>query len=231
MEPAMISVLGKDVFSTVEEIVDPAHTALLMIDLQHDFCSPKGLFDRIGKNQQMMAPAVERIAKLIAKARSAGVLPIFIQNQWLPQNRIVSPSFLRFMIYKQGMDPKDGCCVSGTWGAEILPETGIRPDDVIVQKWRPSAFRSTNLDMLLRNCNIKSVVLTGVITQGCVESTARDAMFHDYYVVIANDCVATYNKELHDASLKVMGSRFDMLSSEDVMNIWDRGEQTRIAAQ
>jgi nicotinamidase-related amidase len=74
-------------------------------------------------------------------------------------------------------------------------------------------------------------VLTGVITQGCVESTARDAMFHDYYVVVTNDCVATYNKELHDASLKVMGSRFDMLSSEDVMNIWDRGEQTRIAAQ
>ena len=103
----MISVLGKDVFSTVEEIVDPGHTALVMIDIQHDFCSPKGLFDRIGKNLQMMAPAVERVAKLIAKARSAGVLPIFIQNQWLPQNRIVSASFLRFMIYKQGMDPKD----------------------------------------------------------------------------------------------------------------------------
>ena len=169
----MISVLGKDVFSTVEEIVDPSHTALVMIDIQHDFCSPKGLFDRIGKNLQMMAPAVERVSNLIAKARSVGVLPIFIQNQWLPKNRIVSASFLRFMIYKQGMDPKDGCTVSGTWGAEILPETGIRPDDLIVQKWRPSAFRSTNLDMLLRCNNIKSVVLTGVITQGCVESTAR----------------------------------------------------------
>src|SRR5678816_4436629 len=122
----MISVLGKDVFSTVEEIVDPSHTALVM-----------------------MAPAVERVSNLIAKARSVGVLPIFIQNQWLLKNRIVSASFLRFMIYKQGMDPKDGCTVSGTWGAEILPETGIRPDDLIVQKWRPSAFRSTNLDMLL----------------------------------------------------------------------------------
>ena len=85
--------------------------------------------------------------------------------------------------------------------------------------------------MLLRNNNIKSVVLTGVITQGCVESTARDAMFHDYYVVIANDCVATYNKDLHDASLKVMGSRFDMLSSDDVMDIWDRGARTSLAAQ
>ncbi|MDT5096181.1 MAG: ureidoacrylate peracid hydrolase, partial [Mycobacterium sp.] len=162
----MITALGKEVFSTIEEVVDPAHTALLMIDIQHDFCSPKGLFDRIGKNLDMMAPAVQRVAKLLAAARSMGVLPIFIQNQWLPQNRIVSGSFLRFMIYKQGMDPSEGCTISGTWGAEILPEAGIQPDDIIVQKWRPSAFRSTNLDMVLRCNNIRSVVLTGVITQG-----------------------------------------------------------------
>jgi nicotinamidase-related amidase len=227
----MITALGKEVFSTIEEVVDPAHTALLMIDIQHDFCSRKGLFDRIGKNLDMMAPAVQRVAKLVAAARSMGVLPIFIQNQWLPQNRIVSGSFLRFMIYKQGMDPSEGCTISGTWGAEILPEAGIQPDDIIVQKWRPSAFRSTNLDMVLRCNNIRTVVLTGVITQGCVESTARDAMFHDYYTVITKDCVATYNKDLHDASLKVMGSRFDMVASEELIDIWGRGAETSIAAQ
>src|ERR1700682_2853160 len=227
----MITALGKEVFSTIEEVVDPAHTALLIIDVQHDFCSPAGLFDRIGKNIDMMAPAVERVGKLIAAARRKSILPVFIQNQWLPHNRVVSGSFLRFMIYKQGMAPDEGCTVTGTWGAEILPETGIKPDDLIVQKWRPSAFRSTNLDMVLRCNNIRSVVLTGVITQGCVESTARDAMFHDYYVVIANNCVATYNKDLHDASLKVMGSRFDMLASDDLMDIWEQGARRSIAAQ
>jgi nicotinamidase-related amidase len=218
----MITALGKEVFSTIEEVVDPAHTALLIIDVQHDFCSPAGLFDRIGKNIDMMAPAVERVGKLIAAARHKGVLPIFIQNQWLPHNRVVSGSFLRFMIYKQGMAPDEGCTVTGTWGAEILPETGIKPDDLVVQKWRPSAFRSTNLDMVLRCNNIRTVVLTGVITQGCVESTARDAMFHDYYTVITKDCVATYNKDLHDASLKVMGSRFDMLNAGELIDIWDQ---------
>jgi nicotinamidase-related amidase len=227
----MITALGKEVFSTVEEVVDPAHTALLMIDVQHDFCSPKGLFDRIGKNLDMMSPAVERLGKLVETARGVGVLPIFIQNQWLPHNRIVSGSFLRFMIYKQGMDPSEGCTVSGTWGAEILPESGIRPDDIVVQKWRPSAFRSTNLDMVLRCNNIRTVVLTGVITQGCVESTARDAMFHDYYTVITKDCVATYNKDLHDASLKVMGSRFDMLTADEITGIWQSGAATAVAAQ
>ena len=85
--------------------------------------------------------------------------------------------------------------------------------------------------MVLHCNNIRSVVLTGVITQGCVESTARDAMFHDYYTVITKDCVATYNKDLHDASLKVMGSRFDMLASDDLTDIWERGGRTSIAAQ
>src|SRR3979490_3118058 len=217
MSPA----LGKEVFQTSEEAADPGHTALLMIDIQHDFCSPKGLFDRIGKNLDMMAPAVRRVGKLVAAGRPLGVLPIFIQNQWLPRNRAVSGSFLRFMIDKQGMDPSEGCTVTGTWGAEILPETGIKPDDIIVQKWRPSAFRSTNLDMVLRCNKIRSLVLTCVITQGCVESTAVDAMFHDYYTVITKGCVPTYNKGLDDASLKVMGSRFDMLDSDDLMDIWE----------
>src|ERR1700730_13756765 len=227
----MITALGKEVFSTIEEVVDPSHTDILLLEIQPDFCSPKGMFDRIGKNIDMMAPAVQRVAKLVTAARRIGVLPIFIQNQWLPENRVVSGSFLRFMIYKQGMDPSEGCTVTGTWGAEILPETGIQPDDIIVQKWRPSAFRSTNLDMVLRCNNIRSVVLTGVITQGCVESTARDAMSHAYYTVSTKDRVATYNKDLHDASLKVLRSRFDMLASDDLTDIWERGGRTSIAAQ
>lgn len=216
----MITALGKEVFSTVEEVIDPKYTALVVIDVQNDFCSPKGLFDRIGKNLSMMQPAVERIGALVEEARLAGVLPIFIQNQWLPDNRVVSGPFLRFMINKQGMDPSEGCCVSNTWGAEILEAVRRRPDDIIVQKWRPSAFRGTNLDIVLRCNNIRSVVLTGVITQGCVESTARDAMFHDYYTAVVEDCIATYNTELHEASLKVMRSRFDVLPSRRVIDIW-----------
>jgi len=59
-----------------------------------------------------------------------------------------------------------------------------------------------------------------VITQGCVESTARDAMFHDYYTVVMEDCVATYSRDLHEASLKVMRSRFDVLPSGELIEIW-----------
>jgi nicotinamidase-related amidase len=216
----MIVALGKEVFSDVQEVVDPKHTALLIIDIQNDFCSKDGLFDRIGKDLSMMGPAIGRIRTMIDDARDAGVMPIFIQNQWLPNNRVVSGAFLRFMIYRQGMDPSEGCCVANSWGAEILPEIGMRADDILVQKWRPSAFHDTCLNMVLRNNGIKSVVVTGVITQGCVESTARDAVFHDFYTVIAEDAVATYNRELHDASLTVMRSRFDVLPAVDICNMW-----------
>jgi nicotinamidase-related amidase len=85
--------------------------------------------------------------------------------------------------------------------------------------------------MFLRCNGIRTVVLTGVITQGCVESTARDAMFHDYYTVIATDCVATYNRDLHDASLKVMGSRFDMLTAAELTGIWEKKPDLLAAAE
>jgi nicotinamidase-related amidase len=218
----MLKVFDRTIFSEIGEIVDPAHTALVVIDVQNDFCSSGGLFSRIGKDLSMMQPMIDRLGKVIESARAAGVFPIFVQNQWLPDNRVVSDPFLRFMIDKQGMDPTEGCTVSGTWGAQYVQSVAPRETDVVVHKWRPSAFRGTNLDMVLRCNRIRSVVLTGVITQGCVESTARDAMFHDYYTVVIDDCVATYNTDLHDASLKVMRSRFDVIGSDVLCAQWAR---------
>jgi len=226
----MLQVFDRSIFSEIGEIVDPAHTALLVIDVQNDFCSQGGLFSKIGKDLSMMAPMVERLRTVIDAARAAGVMPIFIQNQWLPDNRVVSDPFLRFMIDKQGMDPADGCTVSGTWGAEYVPSVAPRETDIVVHKWRPSAFRGTNLDIVLRCNRIRSVVLTGVITQGCVESTARDAMFHDYYTVVIEDCVGTYNRDLHEASLKVMRSRFDVIGSEAVCSEWNGAARAKAAA-
>ena len=95
----------------------------------------------------------------------------------------------------------------------------------MVKKYRSSAFWGTNLDMLLRANGIESLVVTGCTTEGCVESTARDALFNDYYVVIAEDCVASDDRAQHDASLLLMRHRFDIARSEDVLAIWENGGQ------
>jgi ureidoacrylate peracid hydrolase len=98
----------------------------------------------------------------------------------------------------------------------------------VVKKWRSSAFVGTNLDMVLRCNGIKTLVVTGDVTQGCVESTARDASFHDYYVVVLEDCVATYEHDLHEASLKVLRTRVDVTPSGDVLKIWEAHRPRRL---
>ena len=218
----MIQAYGRTVFTTLEEIVDPRHTALLVIDVQNDFCSEGGLMHEIGKDLSMMKSMIARLGGVLDTARGSGVLPVYIQNSWLPQHRAASGPWLRFMVVRYGMDPERGCTVEGTWGAEILPEVAPQPSDVVVKKWRSSAFVGTNLDMVLRCNDIKSLVITGDVTQGCVESTARDAAFHDYYVVVLEDCVATYDRDLHEASLKVLRTRVDVAPSDTILDLWRR---------
>lgn len=216
----MIEVYGRQVFTTLEEIVDPKHTALVVIDVQNDFCSEGGLMHEIGKDLSMMKGMVGRLRGVLHGARAAGILPVYIQNSWLPRHRAASGAWLRFMVVRYGMDPERGCTVEGTWGAEILPEVAPQAGDVVVKKWRSSAFVGTNLDMVLRCNDIKTAVITGDVTQGCVESTARDAAFYDYYVVVLDDCVATYERDLHEASLKVLRTRVDVARSDEVLGIW-----------
>ena len=91
---------------------------------------------------------------------------------------------------------------------------------MIVKKYRSSGFWGTNLDMLLRSNAVQSVVVTGCTTEGCVESTARDAMFNDYYVVLPEDCVASDDRVQHDASLLLMRHRFDVTTSEQILAEW-----------
>ena len=101
-----------------------------------------------------------------------------------------------------------------------MPELAPADGDVVVKKYRSSGFWGTNLDMLLRSNGIESVVITGCTTEGCVESTARDALFNDYYVVIVEDCVASDDRAQHEASLLLMRHRFDMAGSEEMLRVW-----------
>ena len=219
----MIEAHGRQVFTTMEELVDPRHTALVVIDVQNDFCAEGGLMHEMGKDLSMMKPALSNLRRVLEGARAAKVLPIFIQNTWLPQHGVASGPWLRFMIVRYGMDPDRGCTVQDTWGGEILSEVAPAKTEIVVRKWRSNSFIGTNLDLVLRAHEIKTVVITGVVTQGCVESTAREASFRDYYVVVLEDCVATYDRDLHEASLKVMRTRVDVAPSDEVLRVWQAG--------
>ena len=216
----VLEIYGKQVFTELEEIVDPRHTALLLIDVQRDFCAADGMYGAMGRDLSLIAPAVRNLGVALDAARRTGVLPIYVQNMWLPKHKAVSGAWLRFMVVKRNMDPARGCTVAGTPGAEILPEVAPRPDDIVVQKWRSSAFVGTNLDMVLRANDIKTVVCAGFVTEGCLESSARDAVFYDYYTVVLEDCIGTFDRDLHEASLKVLRTRVDVVPSASVLDIW-----------
>ncbi|MGI8562369.1 MAG: cysteine hydrolase family protein [Candidatus Dormibacter sp.] len=215
---------GKQVFSTLDELVDPAHTALVVVDMQRDFCSAGFSFAQQGIDISMYPPMVPRLVRLVDGARSAGIPVIYIMMTRLPDSKIESPAQLRFTMRlhfaTRGPLKPLQYTMEGSEGQQIIPELSPKPGDVVVRKFRSSGFWGTNLDMLLRSNAIKSIVVTGVTTEGCVESTARDGLFNDYYVIVPEDCVASDDPAQHDASLLLMRHRFDVVPSEEILDRW-----------
>jgi nicotinamidase-related amidase len=220
----MINIEGKEVLTELAELVDPAHTALIMVDMQHDFVEPDGLFGSMGIDLSMYKDQRPRLAALLTAARQAGATVIHLQNTALPARMSDSPAQIRFNLrmHKDARNnqPPLRYTLPGTPGHAFAPEFAPAGDEVVVRKYRSSGFWGTNLDMVLRSNGIKTVIMGGCTTEGCVESTARDAMFNDYYVVIAEDCVASDHRAQHDASMLLMKHRFDIAPGDEIKRIW-----------
>lgn len=220
----MITVAGKNVLTTMEELVDPSRAALLVVDMQRDFCLPGGSFDNYGIDLAMYPPMIPRLASLLDGARTAGVRVIHIQMTVLPGRASESAPQIRFNMRLHQGRHQDAepllYAVKGTPGHDFVPQLAPLPGEIVVQKYRSSAFWGTNLDQVLRSNGIESVIVAGCTTEGCVESTARDAQFSDRYVVIPEDGVASDDRSQHEASLHLMRHRFDMTTCDEILGIW-----------
>ena len=184
-------------------------TALLLLDLQRDFLDPGGVYARHGlpvERLRGIIPAVERVAH---QSRAAHV-PVFASKFTIYTSPGGAPLGLdpivkaRPFLLQEGSRPRDP-------GRELIPELP-RPDYEL-DKPRFSAFHGTPLEVLLRSLGIDTVVLTGIVTHGGGEATARDAMIRDFSVVILEDCVAAFDEELHLASLRGMGIYLTVMDS------------------
>jgi nicotinamidase-related amidase len=226
----MIEIAGKTVFTELAELVDPAHTALIMVDMQCDFVEPEGVFGRMGIDLTMYAASRPRLSALLEAARASGTMIVHLQNTALPGRMSDSPAYIRFNMRMHMAARRDGpplqYTVPGTPGHDFAAEFAPRPDELVIRKYRSSGFWGTNLDLVLRSNGIRSLVVGGCTTEGCIESTARDAMFNDYYVVIAEDCVASDDRAQHEASMLLMRHRFDVFGHHEIQTVWRRGEST-----
>jgi ureidoacrylate peracid hydrolase len=200
---------------TLSEQTDPKVAALLVVDMQNDFCHPQGVSGKRGRQQTMTIEMAPRLEAFIKACRSVGMPVMFVNTIHYPWTD--SPSWVR----RLDRDGGDSVCRPGTWGAEFY--AGIQPEEgeIIITKHRYSAFLGTNLDLVLRSRGIRSLLISGVGTNVCVESTLRDGYMRDYYIVLLEDCVGATDRELHEATLKNVRLHFGVVSnSNEVRNLW-----------
>lgn len=204
---------------TLEEKVDPKHAALVVVDVQNDFCHEDSPYGKAGRDMAPVQAAVSRLLELIEAARAAGTLVIFVQVIHSAAND--SDVWKEQKLRARGhLDP---VCEEGSWGAEFY-RVAPKPGEPVVTKHRYSAFTGTDLDMILRTRGIKSLIMTGISTNACVESTARDGFMHDYYIVFVSDCTAALGGlERHEATLANIRDLFGIVvTAEEIMNVWRR---------
>jgi ureidoacrylate peracid hydrolase len=203
--------------------IDVSKTAVIVVDMQNDFGSKGGMFDRAGINLTPIQNVIKPIAKVLDAARGAGIKIIYLkmgftkdlaemgteEEQWHVGDTIKAPdgSISRILV-------------RDTWNTDIVTELKPKTGDIIVNKNRYSGFYKTELDSLLKKMGKKHLLFTGCTTSVCVESTVRDARFRNYTSIIFNDCTAepvghNLARSNHEASLFLMESRFGWISSSD----------------
>jgi nicotinamidase-related amidase len=189
------------VYRTLEDMVRPAHTALLIIDMQRDYCGDARVALGLDPTPQRQATPV--IEDLVRAGRAAGVLPIFVQNVLSGDGSTHSGVAIANELHVWN---SFGVSDEASDGSGFVDGIGYQPNDIVVTKRRNSAFFGTDLDLVLRSNAIQTVVLVGQATFACVDTTARDALCHDYYVTVVEDAVATVaeEREFHEASLHVL---------------------------
>ena len=205
-----------ELLNGLSEILDPAHTALVVIDMQNDFCADNGYIHTTqGADMSGNKPLAARIGKMVEAAREIGVMVVWIKAIY-DHDLLPAPMLTKMLAKGKGAV----CCASGSWGADFY-EIGPIDGEQVVEKRCYSAFHNTQMDDILRRRGIKSLVMTGVATNVCVESTLREAFFHGYYIVMPPDCVGSANAYLHEASIKTVEQIFGYIpQSDEVLGIW-----------
>lgn len=212
--------------STLADKVRPEHCAVLLVDVQNDFCAEGGAMHREGRDVKLVQAMIPRLSLLVDAARTAGAKCVWIRNVYN-----TGPNwYLSEVWMEQAKRRRNGAytqfpvCEPGEWNGDFY-QIRPNPDEVIVTKHRYGAFEGTDLDLVLRSQGIRTVIMTGTATNVCVETTARQAFLRDYYVVFTSDCTATFTQSDHDATLRNIDQFFgQVVRGEEIMACWRAGQ-------
>jgi nicotinamidase-related amidase len=205
--------LGKlSIFDNLEEIVDPAHTALVLWDCQN------GLVDNIYNREDFLANlkallVAARLHKIAVVYSRITPLPVGYQSAWgiyqaMKRFNIDDPE--KIPIFMKPGSPE----------AEINADLSPTEDEVILNKHTPNIFFGTNFEQLMRFRNISTIMFTGIATEYGIEHSARESAIRGFYTVIVSDCVSSSDITMHEMALKIMQRICLVVSSEEILKVW-----------
>jgi ureidoacrylate peracid hydrolase len=202
--------------------------ALVVVDMQNGFLKPDGFMVKAGLNIDQCIAAIEPNQRVIAACREANIPVIFTRYSLRSDYKDAG---LLGQIYPALKESQ--AMVVGTRDWEIAEELKPMPGDVILDKQRYSSFYNTNLEVILRGLGVTMVVVTGVTTNICVESTVRDAFFRDFKVTVIEDCVGAVDELMQQGPLHSFRYGFgDVIKSEEfIAAIKPKGHQRLVAAE
>jgi len=202
----MQNIGDKIVYDTMEEILNPPHTALVLWDIIDPFT-------KLAFNREEF---VKNLNNLVESARKSNIPIFFTTIQVLPKR--FESSVNTYTMGKLGFDRLFEQIKSETMEFTIKPIQ----DEMVIYKHTASIFIDTGFERMLRSAGIVTVIFTGIATECGIESCARDAFSRGFYSVVASDCVSSPNKERHERSIENMKSLLSVIESKEILKFWSK---------
>jgi biuret amidohydrolase len=189
---------------------EPATSALMLIDMQRDFLEPDGFGELLGNDVSLLARVVEPLAAVLAAARADNMMIVHTREGHRPDLSDCPPSKLARGHLDVGIGspgPKGRILVRGEYGHDIVDELAPLPGEVVLDKPGKGSFYATDLELMLRNAQIKSLIVTGVTTEVCVHTTVREANDRGFECLVLEDCCGSYFPEFHRVALEMVAAQ------------------------
>ena len=186
-------------------------TALIVVDVQNDFCHSEGAFGKRGRDLSHVHASVDRLCVFMERCRELNLPIIFV--------RTIHSAWTDSASWKGRMEGAGNemlICRSDSWGAELY-KVKREEADFLVTKHRFSGFVGTDLDLVLRTQNVQTLLMTGVATNVCVETTARDGFNRDYRVVLVEDCCGAFTTAEHASAVRNIAGYFGAVTDSATM--------------